>query len=410
MTILAKSFCKKHPQLISNTLDGKYSIELFDAIDDVEEAWSSVASAQDLFFSSDFLRCIEKFPASGITPYYGIVKEQNVSVGIIYFQSKFVRLKDNLRKPGSEPKSALEKLAEPFRHAVVGTLNFHTIICGNLLLTGKYGFYFKDNVSRDEQFYLVIKATEKLSVYLKKQDVKPGLILIKDFFTDDIPVTGEYHKGFTKFTVQPKMLLELKPEWKTFDDYLDNMKSKYRVRARRAQQKASDITKVVFDEEEIAKNRDTINALYKNISDQADFNAFVLHENYFENLKASLGKNMTFTTYWRKNKIVAFFTSIKNFDILDAHFLGYDPSENVECQLYLNMLLDLVKEGLDKQLACIDMSRTAVEIKSTVGAIPHDMYLYLKHSNTFLNKSVETVLSFVKPEADYVIRSPFRDE
>ena len=222
MTILTKSFCKKHPQIASNSLDGKYSIELYDAINDVEEAWSSVASVHDLFFSPDFLRCIEKFPASGITPYYGIVKEKNVAVGIIYFQSKYVRLKDNLRKPGSEPKNTLEKLTEPFRHAVVGTLNFHTIICGNLLLTGKYGFYFKDSVTRDEQFYLVIKATDKLSAFLKKQDIKPGLILIKDFFTDDTPASGEYHQGFTKFTVQPKMLLELKPEWKTFDDYLDD--------------------------------------------------------------------------------------------------------------------------------------------------------------------------------------------
>lgn len=410
MTVLTKGFCKKHPQIESNTLDGKYSIELYDSIDDVEENWSMVASTHDLFFSADFLRCIEQYPASGIKPYYGLVKEKNVSVGIIYFQSKYVRLKDNLRKPGSEPKNTLDKITEPFRHAVVGTLNFQTIICGNLLLTGKYGFYFKDSVLRDEQFYLVIKATEKLSAYLKKQDIKPGLVLIKDFFTDDTPASGEYHQGFTKFTVQPKMLLDLNPEWKTFDDYLDDMKSKYRVRARKARQKAADITKVIFNEEDIAKNRDTINALYKNISDQADFNAFVLHEKYFENLKATLGKNMTFTTYWRNNKMVAFFTSIKNFDILDAHFLGYDPAENVECQLYLNMLFDLINEGLEKKVARIDLSRTAVEIKSTVGAVPHDMYLYLKHTNTFLNKSVETVLSFVKPDADYVIRSPFRDE
>lgn len=410
MTILTKGFCKKYSQIESSALDSKYFIELFDTMVDVEENWTSVASAHDLFFCADFLRCIEKYPASGIKPYYGVVKENDVPVGIIYFQSKYVKLKENLRKPGAEPKNTLQKLTEPFRHTVVSALNFRTIICGNLLLTGKYGFYFKDSVSRDNQFYLVIKTTEKLSSHLKKQGEKPGLILIKDFFTEDTPITGEYHQGFTKFTVQPKMLLELKPEWKTFEDYLDDMKSKYRVRARKALQKASNITKVVFNEDEIAKNRDIINILYKNISDQADFNAFVLHEYYFENLKASLGKNMTFTTYWRDNKMVAFFTSIKNFDILDAHFLGYDPAENLESQLYLNMLYDLIKEGLAKRVARIDMSRTAVEIKSTVGAIPHDMYLYLKHTNTFLNKSVETVLSFVKPEEDYIIRSPFRDE
>jgi len=409
MTILIKGFCNKYKHIAASEIDGKYAIELYDSILDVEEQWSLVTSAHDIFFGADFLRCIEDFPATGIKPYYGLVRENDQPIGIIYFQSKYVRLKENLRKPGSESKTSFEKITEPLRHAVVNTINLQTIVCGNLLLTGKYGFYFKDSVDRDEQFYLVIRATEKLSNYLKKQDKKPGLILIKDFFSKDTPVTGEYHHGFTKFTVQPKMMLDLKPLWKNFDDYLDDLKSKYRVRAKKAIQKAADIRKVVFDENDIAAHRDVINGLYKNISDQADFNAFVLHEFYFENLKATLGKNMTFTTYWRKNKMVAFFTSIKNYEILDAHFLGYDPSENVECQLYLNMLYDLIREGIEKKMTSIDMSRTAVEIKSTVGAVPHDMYLYLKHTNTVLNKSVAAILSFVKPDADFVIRNPFRD-
>ena len=157
-----------------------------------DRQWSLVTSAHDIFFGADFLRCIEDFPATGIKPYYGLVRENDQPIGIIYFQSKYVRLKENLRKPGSESKTSFEKITEPLRHAVVNTINLQTIVCGNLLLTGKYGFYFKDSVDRDEQFYLVIRATEKLSNYLKKQDKKPGLILIKDFFSKDTPVTGEY--------------------------------------------------------------------------------------------------------------------------------------------------------------------------------------------------------------------------
>ncbi|MBK7700778.1 MAG: hypothetical protein IPJ39_19635 [Saprospiraceae bacterium] len=55
------------------------------------------------------------------------------------------------------------------------------------------------------------------------------------------------------------------------------------------------------------------------------------------------------------------------------------------------------------------MSRTAIEIKSTVGAVPHEMYLYLKHQNPIINKTVEHILGFVKPSEAYIIRSPFRD-
>ncbi len=409
MTFLSKTFCHKFKIDESAVIDNKFVISLYDSIFDIEEEWSSVAEGKDIFFSIGFLKVLEKFPASQIKPYYGVVKEDNVPVGIIYFQSKYVKLRENLRKSGIEPKNGIEKINEKIKFAAVCCINFHTIVCGNLLLTGNYGFCFKESIDRDQQFHLVIKATEKLTEYLHKQEIKAGLVLIKDFFAEDTPSTGEYHAGFTKFTVQPKMILNLKQDWKTFDDYLEDMKSKYRVRARKALQKAQNISKQIFTVDQISEHREIIHSLYKNVSDQAEFNAFVLDERYFENLQEALGKNMIFTTYWRQGKMVAFFTSIKNYDVLDAHFLGYKPSENAEYQLYLNMLYDLIKEGIDKRCNKVDMSRTAVEIKSTVGAEPHNMYLYLKHNNKILNKAVETVLGFVKPQENYIIRSPFRD-
>ncbi len=410
MTLLSKTFCKKHILQTSSSLDQKYDIELFDSINGVEEAWSVISSAHDIFYSAEFLRCVENYPASGIKPYYGIVKDNNNPVGIIYFQSKSVKLKENLRYSKNGANSTLSQLSIPFKQALVNTINFQTIVCGNLLLTGKYGFYFKDTVPRDDQFNIVRKAIDKLTDYLNNLGIKPGLILVKDFFSQDTPVSAEHQADYTKFTVQPKMILNLDPKWQNFDNYLEDMKSKYRVRARKAIQKSANITKVIYQEADIATHRHTIHVLYKNVSDQANFNAFILHERYFENLKSALGDKMTFTTYWIDGKMVAFFTSIKNYDVLDAHFLGYDPNYLQENQLYLNMLYDLVREGIDKKVAQIDMSRTAVEIKSTVGAIPYDMFLYLKHTNDLLNKSVDFVLGLVKPEEKYVIRSPFRDE
>lgn len=410
MTTITKGFCKRMNASEVFDTDVKYSLEIVDSIESIEEEWFSVSEAHDVFFKPEFLRCIEKCPATGITPYYCLVKEGRNTVGIIYFQSKYVKLKENLRKSGSESESGFDKFLKPLRQAVVSSINFQTIVCGNLLLTGNYGFCFKNGISRDEQFYIVIKATDKLSKYLKTNGTDIGLVLIKDFFTQDTPENGEYHNGFTKFSVQPKMILTLDPIWKNFDDYLESMKSKYRVRARKALGKAQKIIKKEFSSEDIAENRDIIHTLYKNVSDQADFNAFVLHPNYFENLKSALGDKMKMVTYWEGDKMIAFFTSIKNYDVLDAHFLGYEPSLNSHYQIYLNMLYDLIAEGISYQSRIIDLSRTAIEIKSTVGAKPYKMYLYLKHNNALVNKTVEHILGFVKPEEDYIIRRPFRDE
>lgn len=408
MTCIASKFCSTSPKAETTSDCDKYIIELFDSIRDVEDEWAFVSAAHDVFYDIDFLRCIEKCPATGIEPYYGLVKEDGHPVGIIYFQSKHVKLRENLRKPGPNEISVVQKMTDPLRQAVVNSINFHTVVCGNLLLTGKYGFYFKDHINRDEQFNIITNAADKLQQYLKTKGTDPGLVLIKDFFVKDLPTSLKNQIGFTKFSVQPKMILDLDPAWKTFDDYLLSLKSKYRVRAKKAVENAREIVKKTYTVDEIAEHRETIHALYKNVSDQADFNAFVLHPAYFENIQAALGKNMKFTTYWKGDKMVAFYTSIKNFDILDAHFLGYDPTENVNLQIYLNMLYDLIKEGIAQNVKQVDMSRTAVEIKSTVGAVPHEMFLFIKHSNNLINKSVEHIVGFIKPEAEYIIRSPFK--
>lgn len=405
MAISTLSWCKQHQKTILNK--GQYTIELSDSIMQLAPTWSQVVP-DDLFFSIDFLHCVEVSPPSGIVPYYGVVFSESRPVGIIYLQLKDLKLKENLRL-SSTTKSLSSRISTNVKQVVINQINFHSIICGNLLLTGKYGFHFKENIPLATQFDLVEAVTEDLKTKLKLENIHPGLTLLKDFFDKDVPSFSD-NFTFTKFKVQPKMILDVAPNWKTFDDYLEDMKSKYRVRARKAMKMAQGITRKIFDADDIAAHEQDILALYRHIADDAGFNAFILDDKYFENLKRALGKHLTFTTYWLNDRMVAFFTSIKNYDILDAHFLGYDPQCNVKCQLYLNMLYDLIREGIDQRVAKIDLSRTAVEIKSTVGAEPKDMYLFLKHNNKILNKAVAPILNLVKPAENFIIRSPFRDD
>ncbi len=407
MTTITKGFCKN--TAIPEQADGRYSFLISDTMTDVEPSWSIISEAKDIFFSPAFLYCIEKCPASGIKPYYCIVKDGHKTIGLIYFQKKYVKLKENLRKAGPESDDILNKIISPLRNILVNSLEFQTLVCGNLLLTGKYGILFDQEISNDTQIYLVAKATEKLNLQLVKTNIHTDLILIKDLFKDQLPMDPTTTQGYTQFSVQPKMILYLNPEWRNFDDYMEALKSKYRVRARKALQKSTELIKKELTVDEIIIHRDIIHALYKNISDQAGFNAFVLHPQYFENLKASLGDKIKFVTWWKQDTMIAFHTSIQNLDVLDAHFLGYDPDMNEEYQIYLNMLYDLIKDGIHSRSKIVDMSRTAVEIKSTVGAVPHPMFLYLKHTKPVINKAVSTVLNLVKPEKEFIIRSPFRE-
>jgi len=93
---------------------------------------------------------------------------------------------------------------------------------------------------------------------------------------------------------------------------------------------------------------------------------------------------------------------------MEAHYLGYDKSKNAQHQIYLNMLYDLIKEGIDARVDKIQFARTALEIKSSVGAVPYDMLCYLKHKTTWKNKFLPKLLSFMVPEKEWQPRSPFK--
>lgn len=401
MNTLTLPVCKKKEKNIERTIEG-LQINISEKIDEVAFVWNRLAGA-NVFLSQEYLKCLEEYPADGISPYYAIIKKDGECIGIAYFQWKFFRLRENIRK-SDDQKNVTQRL----KRAVIHTVNFPTLVCGNLLLTGRHGFVFQSDVKPEDQWKYLDQAVIAVKNHLQQKGRPVGLVLAKDFYVSQKKHIQE--NSFVEFQVQPTMNMKLDSEWKDFSDYAEAMKSKYRVRLKKAKKDIHPVHSKVFDVSDIEKHRDTIFSLYENISNQADFNTFLLDPFYFEKLKKCLKDACTFTAYFENENMVGFSTTIVNDGHLHAHFLGYDKTINQRCQLYLNMLYDIVNQAIDKQLPEIDFSRTAIEIKSTVGAQDIPLFLYLKHLNPVWNSFVSPILNLVKPDSNYVIRHPFRDE
>jgi predicted N-acyltransferase len=240
--------------------------------------------------------------------------------------------------------------------------------------------------------------------------VRTDVIFLKDFFEN-----GESHsrqlndQEFYEFCVQPSMIFDLHREWHSFDDYLEALSSKYRVRAKRAFKKAAGVEKRLLNESQIWAYNDRIYALYEDIADAAGFNTFQLHPDYFIGLKQHLGERFQVYGYFLNGEMVGFFTTILNGEELEAHFIGYDENENHEHQLYLNMLFDMVKIGIEMRVKRVVFARTALEIKSSVGAEPHQLYCYIRHRNAFANRFIKPLVDYLKPEENWQPRKPFRE-
>jgi hypothetical protein len=95
--------------------------------------------------------------------------------------------------------------------------------------------------------------------------------------------------------------------------------------------------------------------------------------------------------------------------VLETYFLGYDEHVQKEKMLYLNMLYNMTKFGIENQFKKIIFGRTALEIKSSIGAKPVVMSGFIYHTNTWINKMLPKIFPNLEPTLVWQQRHPFKE-
>ncbi len=388
-----------------------YSLVVFDQLSAKVDEWEQLVP-DNIFFSSAFLGLIEETPPQGIKPFYAIISKQDRQIAVLSMQMKEIDLSESMNMDeGFKTANAFQRFTLAIRRRATGLAKFNTLICGNVLLTGEYGFHFADStILYKDQFTIIETALNAIVKLLATKGYPCGPILMKDYYKDkELSLNKLDNSKFSEFAVQPNMILNIPEDWNAFEDYLSAMKSKYRVRAKRAFKKLGDaVVKKELSIEDIQLHEKRIFDLYKETASDADFNLFTLPLNYFSELKQKLDHKIKIVAYFLDGEMIGYYTILFNTEYMEAHYLGYDKSKNAQHQIYLNMLYDLIKEGIDARVDKIQFARTALEIKSSVGAVPYDMLCYLKHKTTWKNKFLPKLLSFMVPEKEWQPRSPFK--
>ena len=393
---------------INNT---EYHFSLHKSILDIKDDWESIVPDK-LFFKSKYLSFTEKNTPKGMTMRYGLFHLNDEPVGTIILQVKKIALAESLTIEENENASLKSKLFAGVKSNLAKTITFNTLVVGNLLLTGQYNFCFKDqDLPFYKQFDLVQNAVDLMKNLLAKDGLPVGSVLMKDFYESDAisrsPMSAAC--SFTENKVQPNMVMQMPSTWKLFDDYMSALKSKYRVRIKRALKKSAGIERRKLTVEEMETYQERIHELYLQTALQANFNLFILNKDYFKQMKISLDDQFELIGYFLDGELIGYYTVIFDIDHVDAHFLGYDKTKNAQHQSYLNMLIDIVKHGIEHGAKQIHFSRTALEIKSSIGAEPEEMVFYLRSERKWQNKSLlPKMLDLFVPEEKWEPRTPFK--
>ncbi|TYB78724.1 GNAT family N-acetyltransferase [Bizionia myxarmorum] len=380
--------------------------KLFTSAHTLPSAWDALVY-HDIFLQSAYLKALEAAAPDNITIYYLAFYRNQELIGVSIIQRVKLYLNDMFRNADDSCYK------ERFKNQISRVLKGNILVVGNITHTGQHGIYYNQNVVSDSEFTnalldaVTVLEKEIKTVYNKKIRA----VLLKDYFLTDAIHTNHNALntlGFHQLAVQPNMIMNIPENWSTFDNYLAALHKKYRDRYKSARKKAQDISTIELDEAAILKQSEILYKLYKNVSNNAKINSFILPENHFFTFKKELGDNFKVFGYYLKEELVGFYTLLINNNYLETYFLGYDSNYQFKHQLYLNMLYDMAEFGIKNQFKAIVYARTAMEIKSSVGAKPQKMLMYLKHTNWFMNTLLKYIFKLMNPAKDWEERHPFK--
>ena len=382
-------------------MNTNYSFQIYFSSENLPSNWDVIA-LNNIFLSKDYLKILEKSaPENMVCHFIGFFRDKEL-VGIAL--SQFLDL-NKLESFGERDKC----IKTSIRNSIFKNFCSHVLILGNNMLTGQNAYAFSDRIDKKTALLCLKTASKKLETIFKNKGQKVHITTFKDFPQEETTVFQKAgFQDYFQFSTQPNMIFDIPTHWKTEQDYINALSKKYRDQYKRARKKANGVVKIKMHLEDIIKHEDTIYDLYFHVAKNAHFNTFFLAKNHFRTLKEILKDKFLFYGYFLDEKLIGFNTIIKNGEVMDTYFLGYDESIQREKMLYLNMLYDIIAYSINKGFKEIVFARTALEIKSAVGAKPQEMFGYMKHSNIILDTVIEKLFCYLEPEVVWQERNPFK--
>jgi predicted N-acyltransferase len=384
-------------------LGHKFIHKIFDQVKNLPLQWDDFA-VNTIFLSTSYLNVLEQSAPENMQCFFIAIYSDEDLVGIAVAQ--FLDGRD-MQTFGNRDR-CLKTASRNFTFKNFGS---RTLFIGNNMLTGQNAFCFSPTIPAAEALKELKNASQFLEQKLQKQGKKVHLTSFKDFTEIQLPLFEKADfSAFYQFQIQPNMVFKINTNWHSMEDYVADLTKKYRDQYKRARKKANDVEKRKLNLEEILAFEEIIYSLYLHVAESAPFNTFLLRKNHFSSLKRNLDHNFLFYGYFLNGILIGFNTLIKNGAIMDTYFLGYDEKIQREKMLYLNMLYDMIGYSIKKKFKTITFGRTALEIKSSVGAIPEETFGFIKHSNLLLQWQMPWIFNSLQPAVTWQTRNPFKED
>ena len=277
------------------------------------------------------------------------------------------------------------KLAQTFLYRNEGVFSLNIRVMGSVLSSGDHAYRFDENVSELDRQAL-IKEALALKMGEVESNVVPRTFIIKDHYSN-VPwskrISGKsnWDKTWIDVEFDPVMQIDLNPEWKNMEEYKSSLRKKSRAKLRRIDKKSSDLDLQELSFEEVNENSDQLFKLYSQVYGRAGFKLGMLNKDDLISLKKYWREDFPVIGYYYENRLVGFQCGIVTDYSVEAFFVGFNLNENRVHSIYQRMLLEFIKQGIARGSMKVSLGRTALDIKSSLGASPQRLVCHMKVNN-----------------------------
>lgn len=363
--------------------------------------WDGLTASQSVYFSRAYLEALEGAAPENLRPHYALIYRGLWPVAAVVAQSVELR-GDDLPGPGA--KAALRASLAKVRDRI--------LVCGNLLSWGPHGVAFAPDEDPEalwpgvaEALYRIRRADKLLG--------ETGLVWVKDLTPEVEAGAGALARfNYRPFDTEPNMVLPIKAGWRSFEDYLKDLRGGYRsgVRKVRKDFEEGGFAMERLDAAGVAREAATIHALYHQVHDGQKFRLASLHEAFLPRLAAAFGEDFhTHLARDAQGKAVGFITTLKDGDGAVGYYIGFDKAAAATgAPIYLRLLQQTIEDAIALGAAWLSLGRTALQPKAQLGARPVAIRCHLRHRLPALNAVVRACLNFMPEPAQAPERNAFK--
>jgi predicted N-acyltransferase len=370
-------------------------IRLHTSADSVDsKQWKSVGKELNPFLSFSFKQALEKNHAENIKHLYYVVDDKNNKV--IGYAQQF-----NLGGGKISSYQKRNKVNKGLVSFLLALLRLNVVVIGNGLITNVNNIS-ADRIENKNEFVKSLLKKIRLRLCVNK------FIIPDHFFThlDIANPTDEFPK-LIKVEIEEDMQLPLLSEWKSFEDYTNNLKKKYRSRLRGVMKKSEKINIIQLTKEDLIQYEDEIQTLFENVKKNSSFGALTFNSSVFKDFTPLDRPNSKVYGLFLDKKLIGFSSELMANNNLYSYFIGLDYKYNQEYRLYERILNESIKHGIESRSNRVIFGRTAAEFKSNVGAVPMKSYIYIYLHNPLLRWVLRPLLNAIKPKK-WTQRHPFK--